>query len=482
MQDGSLVEILRTFSEAEVKKFSEYLNSPYFNKKPTVIRLWEDIKRFSPVYNNPELEREKVYKRIVPGKPYNYGTMKNMIHDLTILAQSFLARNINIDSEFGEDFRMLRMFLERGLKQQFIKAMDKKLEFFNEKKYSFGDFEKVKILCEMCNELGLSNYSSHKPFETVKYSYFSFVETYVACYNNIRVGKNDFADKKALLSEEEIVSSIEVKDHALKLAEENTRDEMIVKYYLMLADAYKNLENVNLYYDAKQYLGGIHDLFEPSSLNYCYRMLANVVLSLKPIPLNKRMAEFYDITALLIRNNIMFPPERTIGIIEFSNTIKIMNESELILKLINDNLKYIEPDYRDNMKAYAMAHYYYLCKEYGKMMEVCSLIKFDLYLFKADIKAIQLKALYEMNDYESYKYQADSFIRTIPKTKSLRDDYIKCFVSLSEIIAKLFRYRETGDSRYFLEIKKELETQKVHSNVWVMNRLEEIENSAIAGK
>ncbi len=92
MYNSSLVEIIKSFSSSDIKRFDEFLNSPFFNKKPTVIKLWDDLKSFYPEFNSKEISKKNTYERIVPGKKYNYGTMKNMIFDLTKLAEIFLSK------------------------------------------------------------------------------------------------------------------------------------------------------------------------------------------------------------------------------------------------------------------------------------------------------------------------------------------------------------------------------------------------------
>jgi len=477
MYNSSLVEIIKSFSSSDIKRFDEFLNSPFFNKKPTVIKLWDDLKSFYPEFNSREISKKNIYERIVPGKEYNYGTMKNMIFDLTKLAEIFLSKISGNDSYFDEEYRLLKMFLNKGLKKQFIKTVEKNFKLLKKNKYKYGNFEKLKLLCELCNEHWVFTYSSHKPIDTVKYSYFSFIEIYATCFNNIKVGINDIADKSQLRSEEKIISKLDIENIAGSFIKGNADEEKIITYYLMLVKAYKSPDSIEYYNKAKEYLRNIHELIEPTSLNYCYRLLSNVILNNKTIPLNKRMDKFTELINILINLEIMFPPDKPIGILEFSNVVKLTNDAAVLKKLINDNLKNVLIQNRESMKEYAMAHYYFLTKDYGLLMNTCSKMKFDIFLFKADIKAIQLKALYEMNDFDTFLYQADSFVRTLPKTKKLREEYVTGYINLAEIIKKLFRYKESNDQKYSFEIIKMLNTQKVHSYVWVINRLEEIKKN-----
>jgi hypothetical protein len=81
MLNSQLIEILKTFSRDEISEFGDMVCSPYFNKKSAVTKFWKEINKYAPDFNSANLSREKIYSKVFPGKEYNYGTMKNLVHD-----------------------------------------------------------------------------------------------------------------------------------------------------------------------------------------------------------------------------------------------------------------------------------------------------------------------------------------------------------------------------------------------------------------
>lgn len=90
MLKSTLLELIRTFSKEELLKFEDFVRSPYFNKKANVIKLFLEIKKHAPEFKDDGLAKEKLWNDIFPGKEYNYGVMKNFIHDLTWLSEQFI--------------------------------------------------------------------------------------------------------------------------------------------------------------------------------------------------------------------------------------------------------------------------------------------------------------------------------------------------------------------------------------------------------
>ena len=85
MNKSSLIEILRSFDKEELTKFEDFLNSPYHNKNRNTLRLFTVVKKYFPNFKSEELNKEIVWKKLFPDKDYNYGVMKNQIHELSKL-------------------------------------------------------------------------------------------------------------------------------------------------------------------------------------------------------------------------------------------------------------------------------------------------------------------------------------------------------------------------------------------------------------
>ena len=92
MHNSRLVELLKTFSDAEIKKFGDFVRSPYFNKSDRVIKLYDQLKKYHPNYSSPLISKEKIYGRLFPGKKYHDSTLRVVIHLLGEIAEKFITQ------------------------------------------------------------------------------------------------------------------------------------------------------------------------------------------------------------------------------------------------------------------------------------------------------------------------------------------------------------------------------------------------------
>lgn len=125
MRKTNLINILSNFTPNEMKEMGDFLTSPYFNKNKKVIELFSLLKDLYPDFNTPKSDKEIVYKKLYPGKEYNDGIMRLMIHSLNILCEDFISI-----SKFQRSFYLK----DRFLLEYYV--LDKKAPKLFERKYN----------------------------------------------------------------------------------------------------------------------------------------------------------------------------------------------------------------------------------------------------------------------------------------------------------------------------------------------------------
>lgn len=88
MQNTKLVAILKTLDKDEIKRFGDFVQSPYFNKREANILFFKALVVFYPNFEN--LLWEKIFKKAFPEKEYKEVYLRNILSDLYSLAENFL--------------------------------------------------------------------------------------------------------------------------------------------------------------------------------------------------------------------------------------------------------------------------------------------------------------------------------------------------------------------------------------------------------
>ncbi|MEM9681568.1 MAG: hypothetical protein AAF901_14695, partial [Bacteroidota bacterium] len=71
MIKSKLLSLIQGIQQEEHKKLRDFILSPYFNKRPELVKLYDYIIQLYPDYDEAHLERKRVYEHIFPSDNYN---------------------------------------------------------------------------------------------------------------------------------------------------------------------------------------------------------------------------------------------------------------------------------------------------------------------------------------------------------------------------------------------------------------------------
>ncbi|MBS1516878.1 MAG: hypothetical protein JSS91_02195 [Bacteroidetes bacterium] len=495
MLKSSLLEILRTFTKPELIKFEDFVQSPYFNKKENVVKLFFEIKKYAPVFANENLEKEKVWKSVFPGKEYNYGIMKNLIHDLTKLSESFITIEFTKDDKLENNINLLKTLLERKITKVFsskIEMIEKiydSPDLYNEG-FSIDEYydflKKLYSLKSLYNRQ--YNIGSAAAYEftcrTIDYLVYSEIISLYKYFNNYlsnnykKILNNDNTAEIFLtgLNQNLIFPLLE------NVKGKSERDYLILKCFCDMNIAIYTGADIKSHFNFKKSLHDCLDIIPKKDLRDLLICLTNSLISIKRgnsgsgINFYKEILDNYD---LMIENNIYLEENEIIAGNDFINyimaafSLKEFESIEIFAKKFGNK---IPEDRRENDNNFSRALIFFGKKDYSKSLEYLSRINYDFFKMKHYVKDIQMMNYYELNDYESFSYVADSYKHFLSKNKSVTS-YNK-FVSdiLYNSINKLFNLRESFDKYELEKFRKDIKDYTMMYKIWLLDKISELES------
>jgi len=497
MLKSSLLEIIRTFTKQELIKFEDFVRSPYFNKKENVVKLFLEIKKYAPDFSNDNLEKEKVWIKIFSGKEYNYGIMKNLIHELTKLSESFITIEYSNSDKLNSNINLLKTLLERKVTKVFTSKIEMIEKIYDNRdlknvSYNIDDYydflNKIYSLKSIYNRyynIG-SSVSYESTCHSMDYLVYSAIISFYKIFNNY-LGHNQKKNldrgnaAKIFLSglNENLILPL-LKDVKVK----SERDFRILKCFHEMNIASSADSDINSYFDFKKSLYDCLDMFPKQDLKNLLICLSNILRSFGQgrsglgIKYNK---EILDILDLMIANDIFLEPNGLLDgngyliYIGSAFSLKDYESIEIFVKKFGNN---IPEDRRENDKNYSRALICYGKKEYNRSLEHLSKINPDFFKMKHLVKDFQMMNYYELNDYISFSYVADSYRHFLSKNKSVTSLNKSVSEDLCNNINKLFKLRESFDKFEMEKFRKEIiETEPMIHKYWILDKIVEIESA-----
>ena len=114
MKDTQLISLLKSFSAYEMNRFGKFINSPFFNSNDKVTRLYTLLKKHHPGFNEDAISKEKIFKKIFPGKKFDDKKIRYITYELLNLAEEFLGQINYRKDVFSSNIHILKELIERN--------------------------------------------------------------------------------------------------------------------------------------------------------------------------------------------------------------------------------------------------------------------------------------------------------------------------------------------------------------------------------
>ncbi len=476
MLNTSVISVLRTFSKEEIKRFEEFLLSPYYNKKSAVVNLFNIIKKNEPEYNSPNLDRKRIWSRLYKDKDFNYGVMKNLIYDLGKCADKF----IELQNYERDDKLSGVIFMQEQIERNLINAFEKSLRGYK----------------AMLADLKLDSEYFYYNYRALKLE-----KDYTAIYN--KTNKEITAEEEKeiefltlfyLTECSEIYNTLFINSYYMHKKYNNANLDLFMNYLEKFDHQYNDITECVLLClrlildktDKSNYLK-LKNIYTEKSQKFSIPFNMSLGLTLREHfnrPEGKEKADYlkenYEVSQFSFENN--FVPVDKNGYIDpftFSglvNTACSLNKTELAEKFIKEYINKVNPEYRDRFYNYSFVTLNLKKKNFSKAMDYLSKMEVNGPMDHVSVKRFQMIIYYESGYTEELYSLIEAFRNFVSKNKRLAESlklqaakfiyFIKKFSDLK------FKYNSI-DKNEIAELKKELLNTEVLNKIWLLEKAEE---------
>ncbi len=233
------------------------------------------------------------------------------------------------------------------------------------------------------------------------------------------------------------------------------RKKSIIKLYRHLYLMFSNLGDDDYYNNYKKYFYEIRDIFKGDFskthfnilLNYCH--LRNR-LNDKGTKFNTEglrvLSEYIENKMYINDNNKYLSPLLYRNFVVGCNIPKTKN---ILKRLIENETINLHTSHRRDMKNFGSAYYYYLNKEYGKAIKCIIELNHPKFMYKYDIRNLELKIYFEKKNYIELKNVLHNYhenIKSEPLFTRIDKDKYKIMIDyFNDLIRADEKYSMTHD-------------------------------------
>jgi len=464
------VSVLKTFTESELKKFEDFLNSPYFNKgKRYITRFYEELTGYHPDYSDQVSFKKEVYKILYPKERYNDVRFRKLSSELYKLLLEYLA----VES-FTSDQILKREYVLSQLNQRTSGNLfepELKKSYFEMHKTGLRNDQFYKHMYELISKEKFYYFQRKRsraldlydPEMTcfAKYSLSLFLLKYIERTMEMRFFK---AQKFDLPLFGEIITFIRKNDML--------NDPFINILYLQLSLCLK--DDDESYFKLRKLLYKEERKLDRNQIKIIYTILSNYAAERAEKGVPGFPEEILSINLEIIKKDLT---EQYISGFLFVNIVTLFLKFKKIKELkrfTKGNSEKLNPEIKE-----AVLNYCYSClafndEDFESALVYLSKINFDHYQLKFRIKNLTLKIYYEQKQYDAIYSLMDSYRHILKRETDIPDSIKKTISAFLKFLKELTDIKTSKKKNEKRILTGEFENSSPAEKQWLKEKIDEL--------
>lgn len=473
MKKSKLIQFLKILKREELKKFSEFLNSPFFNNDQLVVDLWNYLKPFYPAFDDEiALDKNMVYSALFPKAPFDGKQLSYLMNYLLKHGESFLQIQLFLGDESVKGYFLLRQYYNRDHNKHFQTAFNKsEKKILTDSKETLESHYYHHLFAQLQDDFLISKTlrRGNNPFLVKAHDHldqYYFTNKIMYCcemLNRRQIYSTDYNFQVNLLDEVEnyLIQNQETLNPLLKIyfqiflfLKEPENEEHFIKFREVL---YLNQEKIN---DKELEAIYLH------SINYSLRKIRNGKDEYIEIALETYQKGIEN--RILFEGNIL--PYKT-----FLNTYRQavkLERYDWTEKFVHTYYKYLPSQTQKDAFHYSLADLYFQKAEYHKVLENVHQVQLGDMQYSLGARIIFIKTYYELDEIDPLLSLLASFTIFLKRNKNISEDWKRACLNFCSMVNKLVKLKPKKIESLRSEINS---INPVVEKKWLSEKLKEQE-------
>jgi hypothetical protein len=470
MDNTKLYSLLSTFSKKDLISFEKMLVSPYFGFKGYVLKLFLEVKKYYPLFEN--INKKELFRDSFPGKTYNDVLLRK---SLSLLA-GYATRYIKLQllefepelAEFGY-VNHTRRYKQFKLCEQGLRAFDNAQES-SEIHFDFYLYrymmEREKVFHKLA---ALSQKDACEAVVTRnEYLLLDFIYKFAMGLYEMDANRSGFNHEYTSspaflfyqsLNFDKFMSSLDKDDKnrhiyeictcSIKMAFQPD-DKTYFKLKSLVMEHYKELH-----------------------FNYTFGLYA----ILSSYSMRKFKGEHFAINKFMLENKFFLNYGAFFQLKDFIRVFRSALDADEILwaeDFLKNYIKYISPAHEKNTLCYSNALICFYRKQYNRSLEYLSMVKYQLFSFKLDVNIMALQIHYELGNLETSLSLIDSYKHFLRENRFIneasRNRYDAFIASYTKLLKVKLKQIKINKSKILEEIR---DFKSMAGKQWLIEKINE---------
>jgi hypothetical protein len=465
MNSSPLLDIFKHLSKQDCKELSDFVNSPFHNKKREVIALFEYLDKNVEIPAN--LKKETVFKAVFPDtKTYNDKTMRYTMSFLMKSIQQYLIYNDLENNDLDTGLRLNRALRLRGADKAYLKALSENYQRLEGQILRHSDFHLHSFHLQL-EELQYRHQKKRSAELNLQAISDSLTDYYVT----------ELLRQACVMHSHESVSQksynhlfLAVILEKIQSGEYKCPPSVFAYFY-----AYKMLlgdSQLDDFQRLKQIITDDNSIFPQNEIRDFYLLAINFCI--KKLNSGERSFELeaLDLYKKGLQNGSILE-NKTLSPFTYKNVMLLAlkhGEYVWVEQFLHDFKKHLPANERENIFKYNLALFYFRQNDYPKAMTLLQEVTLKEVLFNLDARRVLMCIYYELGEIAALDSLLESFTVFLHRQKNL--GYHKNnYQNLIKFVKKLLQM-DLKNELLKVQFKQEIrDTVELTERDWLLEQL-----------
>ena len=437
MRNRKYIQLLQFLEKKERKQFRLYLESPFFNKRKSILQLFDFVEKYSPTYENKKLTKEKAFHFVFPEKKYKEQTFKNLMSELTHFLEDFLVQQEFAKRKKEKDYFLLDALYQKSADKFFVPKIENlQAETANFQNADFYEHQyilaKFAYGFKVARKSRLAHTNLQKLIKNLDCFYLAEKLKYYCVILN---RQSIVSDKIDVFLPKETLQYIEKGDFEDVPA-------VILYYRLLLLLISEKEEEEKHYRNLKKILEKFENALPLSELQQIYTAVFNYCNKKLKSGNEAYLQEIFGWYKVMLRKGSLITNGQITPYIHFRNIAMAgfrLGQLDWTAQFIEQYESFIAKEVRQNMVAYCRAALFFYKKDYPKSLEYLAQFELKDFFYYIEHKLLLIKVYFELDEDEALENLLHSFRIYLHRKSNLPIHLKQSYHNFIRITEKLYK-------------------------------------------
>jgi hypothetical protein len=400
MEKTLVWEAIKSLSKKEIKEFTQFLQSPFYNQRTDLMLLFNLIST-----SKVHISREQIFQKVFPNEDFDDQKLRLHLSYLFKVIEVFLIQKEQSDHELHNQILLLEAYRKRNLNRHFQKALNKTQKIFQQQNLRHPEFYFHNFLMEseqfqFLSGTGRTQEMNLQAVENnLNYTFIS-MKLRQACFTRSHESVFNTAYEISLL------------DEVLAIAAQPAYEKIpAIAVYFYCFKALFQSENENDFQVFKRKLFELTHHFPKEEIANLYILAINFCV--RKINENKRpfLREALDFYQNGLEKEILLQNGQ-LSRFSFDNIASIairLGEFDWVERFINDYKDSLDIKFRESTFSLNSAKLEFTRKNHHRALQLLQKADYKDLINNMIAKVLQLKIYYELDEFDLL----DSHLKTM---------------------------------------------------------------------